>query len=50
MSPEELENWQKIKKHMETLGKTDSFFYKRAVAISEGENDPIEPLPKLEDH
>ena len=42
MSKEELENWQRIKDHME-IGKTDNHFYLRAVAIVTKE-DPIEPL------
>ena len=49
MTPEERENWEKIKLHMQALGKTDSFFYKRAVAISDGKDDPMENLPKLEE-
>ena len=49
MTPEERENWEKIKLHLQALGKTDSFFYKRAVAISDGKDDPMEPLPDLED-
>ena len=45
MSKEELENWQKIKDHMEAIGNTDNHFYSRAVAIVAGKDDPIEPLP-----
>ena len=44
MSKEELENWQRIKDHMEAIGKTDNHFYLRAVAIVAGKEDPIEPL------
>ena len=50
MTPEERENWERIKLHLQALGKTDSFFYKRAVAISDGKDDPMEPLPELEDN
>ena len=32
-SSEQIENWQKIKEALEKAGKTDSYFYKRAVAI-----------------
>jgi hypothetical protein len=32
-SPEQLDNWRKIKAALEVAGKTDSYFYKRAVAI-----------------
>lgn len=36
-----LENWQKIKQALEAAGKTDTFFYKRAVAILAGQKDPL---------
>ena len=42
MSEEERANWQKIKDHLEKEGKTDNFFYKRAVAICSGGEDPID--------
>jgi hypothetical protein len=32
-SPEQIENWRKVKAALEAAGKTDSYFYKRAVAI-----------------
>ena len=48
MSTEERENWQRIKTHMESVGKTDSQFYTRACAIVAGNPDPIEPLPTEE--
>ena len=35
------ENWERIKKHLEKVGKTDTMFYKRAVAISKGDDDPL---------
>ena len=44
MSKEELENWVKIKKHMEETDCTDNMFYVRAVAIVNGKDDPMEPL------
>ena len=44
MDKTELENWQKVKEHMEKEGSTDNFFYKRAVAICEGRPDPLEKL------
>ena len=37
-----LENWRKVKTELEAANKTDSFFYKRAVAIVKGQNDPLE--------
>ncbi len=36
-----LENWQKIKEALEAAGKTDSFYYKRALAILAGKQDPL---------
>ena len=41
MSQEERDNWQRIKDTFEENGTTDNYFYKRAVAICEGKNDPI---------
>ena len=32
-SAEQLQNWKKIREALERSGKTDSYFYKRAVAI-----------------
>jgi hypothetical protein len=37
-----LENWKKIKELMESQGRTDTMFYKRAVAILAGKKDPLE--------
>ena len=45
MNDEERANWQRIKDHMESIGKTDSHFYSRACVIVAGGEDPIEPLP-----
>lgn len=42
MSEEERANWQRIKDAMEASGNTDNLFYKRAVAICGGGNDPLE--------
>ena len=36
-----LENWKKIKELMEREGRTDSFFYKMAMAILAGWADPL---------
>ena len=36
------ENWKRIKEHLEKEGKTDNYFYKRAVAICNGDQDPFE--------
>ena len=40
MHPDEFSNWQKIKEYLEEHEKTDSLFYKRAVAIVAGSKDP----------
>ena len=37
-----FENWKKIKELMEKEGRTDSLFYRRAVAILSGKKDPLE--------
>jgi hypothetical protein len=34
------ENWVRIKELLEASGKTDSFFYKRAVYIVQNKRDP----------
>ena len=44
MDKVERENWEKVKAGLEAAGKTDSMYYKRAVAIAEGKDDPIDPL------
>ena len=44
MTQEERDNWQRIKDSMEEKGTTDNYFYKRAVAICEGKDDPMKPL------
>ena len=41
MTKDEEENWQKIKEELEKAGKEDSMFYKRAVAILAGKEDPM---------
>jgi hypothetical protein len=41
MSESELENWKRVKEALEEADKTDSYFYKRAVAICEGKEDPL---------
>ena len=42
MDKQELENWKRVKEALEKAGKTDSMYYKRAVAIIEGRPDPLE--------
>jgi hypothetical protein len=50
MDADTLENWRKIKAALEKAGKTDCYFYKRAVIICRGGKDPFEdgtaPNPK----
>jgi len=36
-----LNNWRRIKETLEREGKTDSYFYKRAIAILAGRPDPL---------
>ena len=44
MTPEELENWQKVKEHFEALpeDQRNNHFYKRACLICAGKPDPID--------
>ena len=41
MDKETRENWAKIEKALRAAGKTDTFFYKRALAILETGVDPM---------
>ncbi len=41
MDKQEKENWKKVKEKLESTGKTDTWFYKRAVAITQGKPDPL---------
>ena len=41
MDDTERTNWEKVKEALEEADKTDSYFYKRAVAICEGKEDPL---------
>ena len=43
-----LDNWAKIKVALEAADKTDTYFYKRAVAILKGQRDPMESWSKQE--
>jgi hypothetical protein len=36
-----LNNWRLIKEMLKKAGKTDSLFYKRAIAILAGKQDPL---------
>ncbi len=41
MDKHTLENWRRVKQALENAGKTDSMFYRRAVAILAGKPDPL---------
>ena len=41
MNEAERKNWKEVKEALEEAGKTDCYFYKRAVAIAEGGDDPM---------
>jgi len=49
MDQHTYDNWMKVKKALEESGKTDCFFYKRAVAISKGKRDPFEDVKLTQD-
>ena len=36
-----LENWKRVEQALREAGKTDSFYYRRAVAILAGKPDPL---------
>jgi len=42
MDAETRANWLKIKLALEKAGKTDSYFYKRAIMILAGKPDPFD--------
>jgi len=41
MDKQSFENWKKVKETLERAGKTNSMFYKRALAILSGKPDPF---------
>lgn len=43
----EQTNWLKIAESMEAAGTTESWFYKRARAIADGEPDPMPNVNEL---
>jgi hypothetical protein len=45
MDRDTLENWRKIRDHMERVGQTDNHYYKRALAILAGGRDPFDDDP-----
>jgi hypothetical protein len=42
MDKNTLENWRKIRDHLERVGQTDNHYYKRAIAILGGKPDPFD--------
>jgi hypothetical protein len=44
MDKEQIEKWRKVKEALEKAGKTDSFFYKRAVSVVTTGRDLDDPL------
>ena len=42
MDKHELDNWKKVKAALEKADKKDTYYYKRAVAITEGKPDPLQ--------
>lgn len=47
MDDHERANWERIRVHLEKVGATDSYFYKRAVTIGGGRPDPLNhPRPE----
>lgn len=42
MDKRTYENWKRVKEALERTGKTDTMFYKRAVAILSGKRDPLD--------
>jgi hypothetical protein len=47
MDPQTRENWRKIRDALEAAGKTDNWYYKRAVAILAGRPDPLGEGPAI---
>ena len=42
MDEQERKNWETVKAALEETSKTDTMYYKRAVAICSGKKDPLE--------
>jgi hypothetical protein len=42
MDRDTLENWRKIRDHMERVGQTENHYYRRALAILAGRPDPLD--------
>lgn len=46
MDEHTMDNWRKIEAALREAGKTDTMFYKRALAILKGNRDPFETWSK----
>jgi hypothetical protein len=46
MDEHTMDNWRKIEEALREAGKTDTMFYKRALAILKGNRDPFETWSK----
>ena len=42
MDKRERDNWKKVKEALEEADKTETYYYKRAIAILDGKQDPLE--------
>ena len=45
MDEVQVDKWRKVKEALEKAGKTDSFFYKRALAVVMTGKDPGNTMP-----
>mgnify|MGYP003346362499 CR=1 FL=1 len=48
MTPDTLENWRKIRDHLERVGQIDNHYYKRALAICNGLSDPFDRYTEID--
>lgn len=48
MDPQTLQNWRRIRDHLEAAGKTDNHYYRRALAILAGMPDPFDRYHVIE--
>ena len=42
----DIKNWRKVKEAIEDAGNTDTYYYKRAVAILAGGDDTLDETPQ----
>jgi hypothetical protein len=48
MDRDTLENWRKIRDHLERVGQTENHYYRRALAILAGRPDPFDRYDGME--